>query len=372
MKVLFLLPSLGYNRAAKQAVLLARGLRPTCEVRVCVLQPCGDRFSTGPLGQVGNSPPHGPHCGLWAEDLRQACIPVQSLSWTCPVDPTPLWQLYGLLREYQPDRIFLWKMPCLRTLALVGRSFLRRTIASQVLSLRQTKPHLNRLDHWLLERVAKVVAAGQYEADTLCRLGVAAGRIAVITPGVEMAADAGDCPGAGSRTLVCVGPLEAHKGIRSAIWALDFLAFVFPDLKLILVGSCSQQSQLAHFLQARAHGVRCVEFLGERPDVAGLLTRAEVCLVPSLTPTGTQSVLDALAAGCPVVGSDLPHLRELFDDGIHGFLVPPGDALALARRTRPFLLDPDLRRRCGHAAQERARSRFSAVAFLQNSRRLLN
>jgi glycosyltransferase involved in cell wall biosynthesis len=68
-----------------------------------------------------------------------------------------------------------------------------------------------------------------------------------------------------------------------------------------------------------------------------------VLAVPSIWfETGPQVVLEAHAAGVPVVGSDLGGIAERVQDGVNGLLVPPGDPLALAAALRSFVDDPDL------------------------------
>jgi glycosyltransferase involved in cell wall biosynthesis len=71
-----------------------------------------------------------------------------------------------------------------------------------------------------------------------------------------------------------------------------------------------------------------------------------------------MAALEAMAAGRPVVASNLPGLAELVADGETGLLVPPDDKLALARASRVLLEDEPRRRRMGEAARERARTRF--------------
>jgi hypothetical protein len=77
-----------------------------------------------------------------------------------------------------------------------------------------------------------------------------------------------------------------------------------------------------------------------------------------------------MAAGRPVIASDLPHLRETIIDGVSGLLVPPGNPTALARQTRQLFLDSAWRRRLGEAGRERARQHFAAGDFVEGCRAL--
>jgi glycogen synthase len=166
-----------------------------------------------------------------------------------------------------------------------------------------------------------------------------------------------------------VGPLAPHKGFRDAIWAFDILRFLYDDLRLVLLGEGPGREALEHFARV-ADVARHVHFLGAVPSVGPWLERAEVVWVPSLRPAGVGAALEALAAGRPVVASDLPELREAVADGETGLLFKPGDKAALARQTRTLLDDASLRRRLGAGAREHARKHFAAAGMARQAARL--
>ena len=76
-------------------------------------------------------------------------------------------------------------------------------------------------------------------------------------------------------------------------------------------------------------------------------------------------MLEAMAAGCPVVAADRPGLREIIEDGRTGFVVPPGDKVALCKRTRSLFLDGPLARQMGEAAQAHVARHFAPATFAQ-------
>jgi glycosyltransferase involved in cell wall biosynthesis len=347
MRILHLLPSLQYNGAAKQALLLGPELSKVCDLRVCVLH------EEGP----------------WANDLRGAGVAVHALTWARPIDPLPLWRLHKLLRAFQPDRIHLWRLPALRALALVGRGLLPRCIVSQALPADRLGPRLGKLDRWLLRRVDRIVAGGETEAQHLQQLGlVGPERVAVVPPGATLNSRVPARGGPG-RSIVCLGNLEPHKGFREALRAADYLSYPFADLHLHVIGAGSVFRSLKRFQEACYHQDH-LHLLGPCADAADRLARADVCWVPSLTSTGQQVALEAMAAARPVVASDVPALREIISEGESGLLCAPGDKTALASCTRRLLLDEPLRRRLGEAAQRRVRDRFAAAAFVAGCRRL--
>ena len=105
-----------------------------------------------------------------------------------------------------------------------------------------------------------------------------------------------------------------------------------------------------------------VDWLGEVDDPVPLMAAALVVVVPSRSEGFPLVVMEAMAAGAPLVCSDLPGIREQVDDA--GLLVPPGDAGALLEGVTMLVSDEQLRSRLEHAARERS-ARFSLVAFAQ-------
>jgi glycosyltransferase involved in cell wall biosynthesis len=101
-----------------------------------------------------------------------------------------------------------------------------------------------------------------------------------------------------------------------------------------------------------------VELMGERRDVPELLADADVFVLSSRSEGAPLSLLEAMAAGLPVVASAVGGTPEIVDDGTTGLLVPPGDPGALARALESLLTDPERRARMGTAGWERVQARF--------------
>jgi glycosyltransferase involved in cell wall biosynthesis len=119
--------------------------------------------------------------------------------------------------------------------------------------------------------------------------------------------------------------------------------------------------------EIRAAGLlQRVELAGERRDVPQLLEDADVFVLSSRSEGAPLSILEAMAAGLPVVASAVGGVPEIVDDGTTGLLVPPGDAGALAAALERLLADPALRSRLGGAGWERVRERFD-LAQLRRS-----
>jgi glycosyltransferase involved in cell wall biosynthesis len=352
MKVLYVIPDLGYGSPARQLTLLAPRLpRDRFEPHVCVLG------RPGPFGRV----------------LQDAEVPVEVLHWVRLVDLAPLWQLRRRLKSLQPDMIHTWGPLALRAVGLVraGRVGRLGVSAAGQGPRRKEKAGAALWDSRLLRRAAWVAVSNPAEEGRCRRLGVAPDRIVSVPLGVA----ANECsPGTDrpsgldlppqARLLVCVGPLLPHKGFRDAIWAFDILKYLYDDVQLLLIGDGPHRARL-HQFAANIQALDRVHFLGQQADASAWLAAAHVVWMPSLSEGGCNVALEAMAAGRPVVASNLPGLAALVDEGRTGFLVPPGDKVALARQTRRLFDDDALRLRLAEAGRQRALEQFSVEAMVQ-------
>jgi glycosyltransferase involved in cell wall biosynthesis len=186
-----------------------------------------------------------------------------------------------------------------------------------------------------------------------------ADRTVVIPNGVDVAAaprtrHAGDPP-----RIVAVGRLAAPKDPLTLVRALAALGD--RPFAATVVGDGPDRAALE--AEIRALGLTgAVELAGERRDVAGLLADSDVFVLASRSEGAPLSIIEAMAAGLPVVASTVGGVPELVEDAATGLLAPPGDPAALAAALARLLDDPELRRRLGDAGHERARARFDLDA----------
>ena len=110
-----------------------------------------------------------------------------------------------------------------------------------------------------------------------------------------------------------------------------------------------------------------VRFVGDVEDVAGLLAASDVGVLSSPTEGCSNAVLEKMAAGLPVVGTDIPGIREAMGAKAWPFLVPPGDADALGAALGRLCADPVLRVRVGRQNEERQRALFGRERMLEES-----
>jgi glycogen(starch) synthase len=177
------------------------------------------------------------------------------------------------------------------------------------------------------------------------------------------------------RYLAFIGRLERRKGIEPLGKALAPLLTAHGDLHAVLIGRDSGDeggAVMDQFRRDTATVAHRIHVLGELPRKTALavVARAEAVAVPSLWESFGYVCVEAMALGRPVVASRIGGLEEIVEDGHSGWLVPPGDAAALAQALERCLGDQDAGRKLGAAAQQRAFD-FDAEALVDRVKELL-
>jgi glycosyltransferase involved in cell wall biosynthesis len=166
----------------------------------------------------------------------------------------------------------------------------------------------------------------------------------------------------GRRVVLNLGNLTRAKNQALFLRVGDRLRQEGADIVLALCGDGVERPALEAIARDQGLTDRC-RFLGQRPDVAPVLAAAAVVVQTSDQEGLPNAVMEAMAAGRPVVATRAGGTAELIDDGVDGLLVDVGDEDALVRRTATVLGDENLARRLGEAAAAKIRSRFSATAM---------
>jgi glycosyltransferase involved in cell wall biosynthesis len=348
-KILAQIPHLRHCGHNTQLLHLATGLaRSGLHIEVVALQ------SDGPM----------------ATTFQSAGIPVAALSSSRHWDLGGLLNLRHRVKRDTPDLIHVWGLPALRMLRVaVGFSGVP-ILLSHPLATRQKGRGIGLVDRWLMRRCKAVAAPDAVGAD-LCRAaGIPQAALELVRPGVpeeleNPAHGDADAPPA----VLCVGPIERHKGFYEAIWAYDVLRFLHMDLQLWIVGDGPDLPRLQRFV-AMIGLEHSIHFWGERPDIRPFLQRATALWVPSLADAGRQATLEAMASGTPVIASQLPGLAELIEDGKNGFLVPPGAKVGFGKKTKLLLDRPGLAQQMGEAGRQHVAAQHNAKQMVTHYRQL--
>ena len=204
------------------------------------------------------------------------------------------------------------------------------------------------------------VAASELEAGLRART-CRPGRSLVIRNGVPLDVPRrnGDRPGPGPLTLVAVGRLRYPKDFLTLVRAIALLPR--GAVRALVVGDGPQRDEVE--AEARRLEVEGdVVLLGDRDDVAELLAAADAFVLSSRSEAMPMSVLEAMAAGLPVVASAVGGVPELVLDGETGLLVEPGRPDALAAAIGRLVADPAARRRMGDTGRRRVEEEFGVDA----------
>jgi sugar transferase (PEP-CTERM/EpsH1 system associated) len=212
------------------------------------------------------------------------------------------------------------------------------------------------------------------------RVGVPADKIDQIYNGVDIARfcpavggrgaiDACPFQGAGYWLVGTVGRMEAVKDqtnlARAFVAALNAHPEARARLRLVLVGDGKLKGEVAAILESA--GVRELAwFAGERADVVPLLQGLDCFVLPSLAEGVSNTVLEAMACGLPVVATRVGANAELVEENVTGRTVPAGDSEALAREIGAYFAAPELAREHGQAARRRVERRFSLERMVED------
>lgn len=278
-----------------------------------------------------------------------------------PVNPLWWWEIRRILRRECVDVVNAHSpVPYLADMAVLAAGRRPTVLTYHAGSLVKgvggvVDAALRTYEKWVLPRIFARV--NRHIAVSPVATNLRTGRAAMISPGVDTVAFAPPPPGAArERSVVYVGRMERTSRWKGLDGLVDALARI-PDATLELVGDGDAVPEL----RARAERLGVadrVRWHGSlaQTEVAGVLRRAGVAVLPSLTESESfgMALIEAMASGCAVVGSDVGGIPHVVRDGVDGLLVPPGDVAALARAVTEVLADPDLASRLGQEGRKAA------------------
>lgn len=222
----------------------------------------------------------------------------------------------------------------------------------------------------LLERRDRVVGVGEAVRKALIdNEGLPASRVEVIYNGVQLSnfsngnsdrVAARRAIGVGDENLVLiqVARLDPLKDHTTAIRSVARVAPHRPDVRLVLVGCGPEEARIRELIHREGLD-RHVLLLGLRDDVARLLPAADLFFLTSVTEGIPVTLIEAMAAALPIVGTRVGGMGEVVEEGVTGLLAPAGDEVALAGCVLRMAGDIESAHRMGQLGRERARAMFS-------------
>jgi len=235
----------------------------------------------------------------------------------------------------------------------------------------------------LLERVLAwwttcLIAVSPEVRDDLVALGVApASKFTVIRLGIELEQRTGARVDAGAETrrvmgvapdvflVGWVGRMTAVKRTDDLLETLRVLVDLGVDARLCLVGDGPDRDPLEQRASQLGVVQRCL-FVGYQEDVAPFYDAFDALLLPSANEGTPVSVIEALAAGCPVVATRVGGVPDVVRDGVDGFLAEVGDVETLARHLAELAADPERRRQMGESGRARVLTRYSVERLVDD------
>lgn len=289
-------------------------------------------------------------------------------------------RLRALLRDLEPDIVHAWLF---ETSLLAAASRWPRRTPPLIVSRRSLVGWIARrriyfpLARWTNTQADVLLANSEaVRADAIRKEGVDPARIEVIYNGVDTSVYAPGPPDdvlrhelgllAGLPVVGMVANLHAYKGHAEVLDAAATLRAQGGRFALLFVGRDGDASDDLR-RQADRLKLENVVFAGPRDDVPGLLRLMDVFVSASHEEGLSNSILEAMAAGRPIVTTSVGGSVEQIDDGSTGLVVPPRSPAALSAAIGRLLGDPALRARFGAAVRERAVAEFSMGRVLEET-----
>ncbi|REJ87505.1 MAG: glycosyltransferase [Planctomycetota bacterium] len=358
IRLTMLIPTLDRSGAEKQLALLATQLpREEFDLDVVAL----DRG--------------GPYERL----LEEHGIPVRVLGKRLKLDPVALYRLRRHLRERDPDILHTWLFAANAYGRLVcGKRSRTQVVVSERCVDSWKAGWQLALDRRLVSRTDALLANSKSVAEFYQDLGYPAGRTVVIPNAVAPPAPPDqtrqdllteyDLPP--DAKLVCyVGRLAKQKRVDDLLWAAQVLRQADDTARFLIIGDGPERARL----EQHARDVECaayVRFLGHREDAARLMHLCDVFWLGSDFEGMSNSLLEAMACGLPVVVSSISPNREVVQHGVHGYLIDPGDGAGFAQYTLRLLRQPEFARQLGDAGRARIEREYTIEKMVSTHIRL--
>jgi glycosyltransferase involved in cell wall biosynthesis len=300
--------------------------------------------------------------GVWRDRLRDAGIPVAEIPRT-RMRPWRLWRLFRILRHDRPAVVVHWSQNVAVYSQLVGCGRWPRRVFNVRFNLGRDHHtgEITRLpvtSRYCIEHSDHVISNAAATLDALRGSGVRLRQATVIPNIVACAPQAAVGEGTERPRIAVVGSLIPRKGLDVLLHALAMVAAEGFRYELLIAGDGPERSHLEALSRQLGQADR-VRFLGTVQDVPALLATVHMAVHASRSEGLSNAVLEAMAAGLPVIATAVDGTPEVVEDGHSGILVPPGESDALHRAIKRLLRDPGLRARLGGTARLYVRDRCS-------------
>jgi glycosyltransferase involved in cell wall biosynthesis len=316
--------------------------------------------------------------GALADEIEAAGIAVSVERLRSRLSPTGLWRLSRRLRGAAVVHAHMYRASVPGTIA--GRLARVPVVLGQIHNVDTWEtPRQRWMERRLAHRRTATIAVSRRVQEEVCRtLRLSPERVPIITNGIDLAPfesplDRGAVRAElriaqGEVAIVCAARLHPRKNHRGLLQALVRLPADLPPWRLLIAGDGPERATLEK--QVVAHGLLPrVRFLGMRDDIPRVLRACDVSVLASEREGFSNVVVESLAAGLPLVATDIGGNAEAIREGETGFLVEPADVEEFAERLARLIANAALRVRMGAAARESA-GQFSLDAMVRQTQEL--
>ena len=355
IRLMHVIPTLVKGGAEKQLCLLATHLpKDQFEVQVCVLT----------------------HTGPYQLRLTNQGISVVEINKRWKLDPWALWRLRKAIRQFAPDILHTWIFAA----NVYGRFAAIWESVPVIVAGERCADHWkvgyeHTIDKCLARRTNQIIVNSLPVRDFYMGIQkLPADKFTIIPNGIEtvqevvhrqsrekLAAEVGipvSVPWIG-----IVARLWPQKRLKDAIWAADLLKVAGHQFQVLLFGDGPQRWRLERYAK-QVNVADRVHFLGEREDVPEWLPHLRCLWLTSHYEGQSNAIMEAMAAGIPVVASDIHANRTLIDQGQTGLLYPLGDRGDLARQTHRLFEDRKFAEQLGTAGKRHIEDKFSVAKMV--------
>jgi glycosyltransferase involved in cell wall biosynthesis len=306
--------------------------------------------------------------GPVADQLRDRGIAVTALAACCRMDVTAIFRLVRLIHREQIDTVFSFLIHA-NTAAALASIACPQVRFFQSIQTTQPRPSW----HWALQNIVqhaaeRIVVPSPSVAEAAHKWAdVPDEKIVVIPNAVEIGEFSIPRSGVAGKRVGFIGRLDPIKRIDDLIAAVSLLK---EDVTLDIYGEGSQRSQIELMVQRLDLGRR-VTLHGAVTGAVDALAGIAVLVLPSDAEGFGLVLIEAMAAGVPVIGTNVPGIRDVIVDGENGILTPPRNPRALADAIERVLSDVTLRNTLVAGGTASVRDRFAWPSVYKQYQTLL-
>jgi N-acetyl-alpha-D-glucosaminyl L-malate synthase BshA len=304
----------------------------------------------------------------YMDEFLKAGVKVYKIGYRQKLNPCIVWKIVSIIRREKPDIIHthlphatIWG----RMAAALSGCRVVLTTEHNTCVWKRSRGAFYILYKLTYRRNGAIIAISHaVKNEMIRRFGIPEGYIQVIYNGVELNALKGkseipeELDGIGHPIIGTVGRLHRVKGHEYLIEAFGKIQKRYANANLVIVGDGREKSRLKWLSQEL--GLQgSVHFLGTKKNIYGILSMMDIFVFPSLQEGLGIALIEACAAGKPCVASKIGGIPEVTEDGVTGFLVPPGDDTAIAEKVIELLEDEEKAKGMGNSARSFCRQQFN-------------